>query len=80
VACGRSRAYRSDAWGRLGAIALPLFPVGLLWLVPGLWLVFQTPGALDRGRRIRFLLFSVAPSALILSVGVVAFFVAVATT
>jgi hypothetical protein len=73
-------AYRSDVWGRLGAIALPLFPIGLLWLVPGLWLAFRTPGAIGRARSIRFLLFSVAPSALILCLGVVAFFVGIGTT
>jgi hypothetical protein len=73
-------AYRSDVWGKLGAIALPLFPIGLLWLVPGSWLALRRPGALSRGQKIRFLLFSVVPSALVLSVAVVAFFVAVVTT
>jgi len=73
-------AYRADVWGRLGAIALPLIPIGLLWLVPGLWSVFRTPGVLDRGRRLRFLAFSVMPSALILAVAGAAFLVAVLTT
>lgn len=73
-------AYRSDGWDKLGAIALPLFPIGLLWLVPGLWSVFRTPGAPERGQQTRFLALSVAPSALILCVGLAAFVVAVATT
>jgi hypothetical protein len=73
-------AYRADVWGKLGAVALPLFPIGLLWLVPALWLVSRTPGAIDRGRSIRFLFFSVIPTALILSLGVVAFLVALLTT
>jgi hypothetical protein len=73
-------AYRSDVWGKLGAIALPAFPIGLLWLVPGLWWVFRTPGMLDRGQKTRFLALSVAPSVLILGGAVVAFFVSVATT
>ncbi len=73
-------AYRSDLWGRLGAIALPLFPIALLWSVPGLWLAFRTPGALDRARRTRFLLFSALPTGVLLAVAVVALAVGIATT
>jgi hypothetical protein len=73
-------AYRSDLWGRLGAIALPLFPVALLWSVPGLWLAFRTPGALDRRRRTRLLLFSSLPTGLLLTLAVVALVVGIATT
>lgn len=70
-------AYRSDAWGRLAVVALPLLPLGLLWLVPGGWLVLRTPGPLSRGQKVAFLALSVVPSALLLAVGAVGFLVAV---
>lgn len=73
-------AYRSDLWGRLGAIALPLFPLALLWAVPGVWLAFRTPGALSRGRRTRFLLFTALPTGVLLLVAVAALLVGIATT
>jgi hypothetical protein len=74
-------AYRSDLWGRWSAVALPLVPLALLWLVPWFRWFMSRPGA--RARRhetVVFLLGGLVPAAVLLLAGIGGFLVAVLTT
>jgi hypothetical protein len=74
-------AYRSDLWGRWGAVALPLLPLAFLWLIPWVRRFLRTPGErASRGEITLFLAAGVAPAVVLLLLGGIGFLVAVATT
>lgn len=72
--------YRTDWAARWSAVALPLIPMGLLLLVPGVWLALRREGPLTRGQKWAFLVFSLLPASLVVLVGGVGFLIALVTT
>lgn len=74
------RAYRADLWGRWAAVALPLFPVALLWVLPWVPWMLRRPGRASRREIATFLVLGVAPATVLALLGVVGFFVALAIT
>lgn len=73
-------AYRTDVWSRWAALALPLIPVGLMWLAVGGWWAFRRPGVLSRRDRWLFLAGFATPATAVLAAAAVGFVVALGTT
>ena len=73
-------AYRSDLWGRWAAVALPLVPLALLWLVPWVRWFLRRPGVARRRETALFLTGGVLPAGLLLLAGLGGFLVALATS
>lgn len=73
-------SYRTDWAARWSAVALPLIPLGLLLLVPGIWLALRHEGPLSRRQKHAFLWFSLVPAGAVVLLGGAGFLVALFTT